>query len=129
MSHQDFSAITLGYWLSAFIALAIIAIGTRFWLSPHSAAGAFGVPVGPDPASGAYLSAKGTRDIASGLFTAIFIVNGQPRLLACFLLVAAVIPLVDMLIVLRHGGSRLLAISVHGGTAVLLVGTSALLFL
>ncbi|HEY3754260.1 MAG TPA: DUF4267 domain-containing protein [Pseudonocardiaceae bacterium] len=36
---------------------------------------------------------------------------------ALFLLVAAVIPIGDVVIVLRNGGSKVLAYAMHGGTA------------
>jgi hypothetical protein len=38
----------IGYWLSGAIALGIVLIGVRFFLAPHAAAVAFGVPVRPD---------------------------------------------------------------------------------
>jgi hypothetical protein len=40
-------------------------------LAPSTAAAAYGVPAGAKPHLRAYLSAKGIRDIASGLFAAI----------------------------------------------------------
>jgi Domain of unknown function (DUF4267) len=47
--------------------LGIIAVGLRFLLSPEQAAAAFAVPAG-QAGNGAYLTAKGIRDNASGIF-------------------------------------------------------------
>ena len=71
----------IGYWLSGLIALGIIVIGARFFLAPHAAAVAFGVPLPPDPRWEAYLSVKAVRvvrDIASGFFIGILILNQAP---------------------------------------------------
>jgi hypothetical protein len=48
------------------LAIGIIFIGVRFLAAPRTAAAAFGVPAGATPQM-AYLWAKGTRDIVSGL--------------------------------------------------------------
>ena len=66
-------AATIGFYLSGVIAIAIIFIGCRFLLAPSTAAAAYGVP------AVAYLSAKGIRDIASGLFIAILMAYGSLR--------------------------------------------------
>jgi hypothetical protein len=42
-------------------------------------------------------------------------------LLGWFILVATVIPLTDMSIVLRHGGTKAAAFGIHGLTAVLII--------
>jgi|SRR5208282_2436228 len=123
------AAITAGFWLSGLVAIAIIAIGTRFLFAPYAAAAGYGVDVAPDPRWSAFLSAKAIRDIASGLFTALLMASGSPRLLGCFILIATIIPLVDAVIVLRHGGSRFTAFGVHGGTAALMFVTCGLLLL
>jgi len=70
-------ATNIGFVLSALIAVGIIYIGGRFLAAPSLAATAYGVPTGTEPHSRAYLSAKGIRDIASGLFAAIPIAYGS----------------------------------------------------
>ena len=57
------------------------------------------------------------------------LIAGQFTGLAWFLLPAALIPIGDALIVPRHGGSKALAHSVHGGTAVVMVATALMLLL
>ena len=66
------------------IAAGIIFIGCRFLLAPSSAATAYGVPAGAESHSRAYLSAKGIRDIASGLFAAMLIAFGSAHALGWF---------------------------------------------
>jgi hypothetical protein len=120
-------ATSIGFYLSALIAAGIIFIGARFLVAPSLAAAAYGVPASTEPRSQAYLSVKGIRDIASGLFIAIFIAYGAPHPLGWFMLAAAIIPIGDAVIVLRHGGSRAIAFGVHGVTAAVMLIISGLL--
>jgi hypothetical protein len=120
-------AATIGFYLSAVIALGIIFIGGRFLLAPSLAAAGYGVSAGTEPRSRAYLSAKGIRDIASGLFIAVLIAYGSAHVLGWFMLAATLIPIADAVIVLHHGGSRTVAFGVHGGTAVVMLIISGLL--
>jgi hypothetical protein len=121
--------ILLGYVLSGLIALAILFLGARFWLAPQTASAAFGIADSPLPSTGfaAWLSVKGTRDIASGLFVVLLMVNGSPRLLGEFMLVASLIAFGDMVTVLRSRGSRALAFGMHGLTGLIIVATGACL--
>ena len=121
-------AATIGFCLSGVIAIAIIFIGCRFLLAPSTAAAAYGVPAG-EPHSRAYLSAKGIRDIASGLFIAILMAYGSAHVLGWFMLAATLIPVADAVIVLHQGGSRTVAFGVHGGTAVAMLIISGLLLI
>lgn len=122
-------ATSIGFYLSGVIAAGIIFIGCRFLLAPSTAAAAYGVPAGVEPHSRAYLFAKGIRDIASGLFAAILIAYGSAHALGWFMLVATLIPIADAIIVLRQGGSRTIALGVHGGTAVTTLIISGLLLI
>jgi hypothetical protein len=119
----------VGYWLSSLIALGIIVIGARFFLAPHAAAVAFGVPVPPDPRWEAYLSVKAIRDIASGFFIGILILSQAPHVLGWFMLAATIIPLTDAGIVLGHGGTKGTAYGIHGVTAGVMLIISGLLLL
>ena len=119
-------AATIGFYLSGVIAIGIIFIGCRFLLAPSTAAAGYGVPAGAEPHLRAYLSAKGIRDVASGLFIAILMAYGSAHVLGGFMLAATLIPIVDAVIVSRHG-SRTIAFGVHGGTAVAMLIISGLL--
>jgi Domain of unknown function (DUF4267) len=107
------------FWLVALIAAGIIFIGARFLVVPLPAADAFGVPAnGSHPL--AYLWAKGTRDIVSGLLLmALVLAGASRRIVALFLAVAALIPIGDFLNVRANEGvTNPTALAIHGGTAV-----------
>jgi hypothetical protein len=96
---------------------------------PAAASAEFGIANSPPPSTGfaAWLSVKGTRDIASGLFVILLMANCSPRLLGEFMLVASLIAFGDMATVLRSGGSRALAFDMHGLTGLVIVATGACL--
>jgi len=119
----------IGFYLSGLIAVGIIFIGCRFLLAPATAAAGYGVPAGDEPRSRAYLSAKGIRDIASGLFVVMLVAYGSAHALGWFMLIATLIPIADAVIVLHQGGSRIIAFGVHGGTAVAMLIISGLLLI
>ena len=119
---------TIGYLLAGVLAAAIIFIGARFLVAPRAAAAGYGVVPDVDrPEIRAYLSVKGVRDIATGLFVIILIIAGATHLIGWVMLAATLIPLADAVIVLRSGGSKSVAYGVHGGTAVVMLITTALL--
>ncbi|MFM1731222.1 DUF4267 domain-containing protein [Prescottella soli] len=118
----------VGYTLAGLLAAGIIFIGARFLVAPRVAAAAYGVlPDLDQPSVGAYLSVKGVRDIATGLFVIILMVAGATHLVGWVMLAATIIPLGDATIVLRNGGSKSIAWGVHGLTAAVMLITSALL--
>jgi hypothetical protein len=120
-------AATIGFVLAGIIAAGIVVIGARFFYSPYAAASGYGVSVMPRPGWDAYLSVKGVRDIASGIFALILIANKSALLLALFMFAAMIIPITDMAIVLRHRGPRAIAYGVHGTAALLMLVDGALL--
>ncbi|RDH79222.1 DUF4267 domain-containing protein [Mycolicibacterium moriokaense] len=122
------TATTIAYVLAGLIALGIIFIGARFLVAPRVAAAGYGVQADlGHPSARAYLSVKGIRDIASGLVVVILMAAGANHLLGWVILAATIIPLADAAIVLRNGGSRAVALGVHGVTAAVMLITAALL--
>ena len=121
--------------VAGLIGVAILFIGARFLLAPQAAAAGYGVPVEPRlaqaPAASPYpwLYVKGVRDIASGVFIAILLVNRTPHLLGAFMAAASLIPLGDMVIVLSSGGTRAAAFGIHGATALVILAASAALLM
>lgn len=121
---------TIGYVLAGLLAAGIIFIGARFLVAPRVAAAGYGVSPDVDQdVVRAYLSVKGVRDIATGLFVIILMVAGATHLVGWVMLAATIIPLADATIVLRSGGSKSTAWGVHGVTAAIMLVTTALLLL
>jgi hypothetical protein len=112
----------LALGMALLLALAIIAIGTRYVASPMTATRSFGLPLPENSANIAWwLRLKGVRDIVSGLAVLALMAWGAPRGVGIILLVEAIIPVGDMLIILAAKGSTKSAFGIHGLTAVLMV--------
>jgi Domain of unknown function (DUF4267) len=118
-------ATDIGYTLTGLIGLAIIFIGARFLFAPSVAAAGYGIAESVDDA---YLSVKGVRDIASGLIALVLLAARTPHLLGWFMVAASTIPIGDAVIVLRHDGSKAIALGVHAATAAVMLATAVLLF-
>jgi hypothetical protein len=115
----------LAIGLALLLALAIIAIGTQYLVNPRTATRSFGLPLPENGANIAWwLRLKGVRDIASGLTVLAFIAWGAPRGIGIILLVEAIIPVGDMLLILAAKGSTRSAFGIHAPTAVLMVLTA-----
>jgi hypothetical protein len=115
----------LALGMALLLAVAIIAIGTQYVVSPLAATRSFGLPLpenGPNTAW--WLRLKGVRDIAAGLTVLAFMVWGGSRGVGIILLVDAVIPVGDVLLVLAAKGSSKSAFGIHGLTAALMVLTA-----
>jgi Domain of unknown function (DUF4267) len=126
----DMTTTTIAYTLAGLIGAGIIFIGARFIVAPGVAAASYGVQ--PDlgqRSAGAYLSVKGVRDIASGLIIFILMAAGATHLLGWVILAATIIPIADAIIVLGNGGSKSVALGVHGLTAAVMLVISALLLI
>ncbi|HZZ48462.1 MAG TPA: DUF4267 domain-containing protein [Pseudonocardia sp.] len=122
------TATNVAYTLAGLIAAGITFVGARFIVAPRAAAAGYGVQAElGQPSSGAYLTVKGVRDIASGLFVFILMAAGATHLLGWLILAATIIPLADTAIVLGNGGPGSIALGVHGLTAAVMLATSALL--
>jgi len=111
--------------LAALMAVAIIAIGCFYLASPERISGSFGLkPAASDADTRAWLRPKGIRDVVSGLVVLTMMLTTDRWSVGIALIVFAIIPLGDMSIVLRSGGSKSKAFSIHGATcgAMLVVG-------
>ncbi|MFI6036329.1 DUF4267 domain-containing protein [Streptomyces sp. NPDC051315] len=116
------------YTLAVVLDLFILFIGARFLLRPRASAAGYGVPAEPNGDAGAYLAVKGMRDGTFGLLGLALLVFVGARAEAWYMLVVAIVPLVDTLIVLRHGGSKAVAFGIHFATAVVVLISAGLLF-
>lgn len=97
----------------------------RLLFRPAPAATGYGVPADPSGDAGAYLTIKGLRDGTFGLALPAF---AGARAEAWFLLCAALVPLGDTLIALRHGGTKAVVFGIHLATAVAVLIGAGLLF-
>jgi uncharacterized protein DUF4267 len=109
--------------LAALVAVGAIVIGCFYLVSPERSSGSFGLkPPASDADTRAWLRLKGIRDLVFGLVVLTMMLTADGRSVGIALLVEAIIPLGDMLIILGSGGSKPRAFSIHGVTcAVMLV--------
>ncbi|SNS61087.1 DUF4267 domain-containing protein [Actinomadura mexicana] len=117
----------LAYGLAVVLALFVTYIGVRFLVSPHPAAAGYGVPAKPD-GDAAYLEVKGLRDLTFGILGLALIAFAGAHAAGWYMLVVAIAPLGDTMIVLRHGGPKAVAFGVHFATAAVVLASAALLF-
>ncbi|MEV6514767.1 DUF4267 domain-containing protein [Micromonospora chalcea] len=118
----------IAYGLATVLSLFIVLIGARFLLAPRAAAAGYGVPAAEGTGDPAYLTVKGLRDLTYGLVGLALIAFTSADAVAWFMLVVALAPLGDTVIVLRHNGSRATAFGIHFATAVVVLVSAALLF-
>jgi len=118
---------SLLFWMVVLLAVGIIFIGVRFLAASITAVVAFGV-FADATTQMAYLWAKGTRDIVSGLLLlALLGMRVRPHVIAVFILVAALIAVADFVNVYLNMG-YVSALAVHAGTAAFMVILAALLW-
>ena len=117
------------FWLVFLIGAGIIFIGMRFLVAPLYGAAAFGVPAEGSPTM-AFLWAKGTRDIVSGLVLFVFLgMRVDRRVIAAFIFVASLIPIADFInVFLNMGSHAVTALMTHGGTAVFMIVLAAIIW-
>jgi uncharacterized protein DUF4267 len=116
---------TIAYGLAIVLDLMILFIGGRFLVVPWAAATAYGVPATHDRA---YLTIKGVRDSGYGLVGLALLAFAGAQAEAWFMLLVALVPLGDTVIVLRNGGTKAVAFGIHLATAAVVLVSAALLF-
>ncbi|MEU5945825.1 DUF4267 domain-containing protein [Micromonospora sp. NPDC047465] len=117
----------IAYGLAVVLSLFVVFIGARFLLAPRASAAGYGVPAAPD-GDPAYLTIKGLRDLSYGLLGLALIVFTTADAVAWFMLIVALNPLGDTVVVLRHGGTKAVAFGIHFATAVVVLLDAVLLF-
>ncbi|MGC4770180.1 DUF4267 domain-containing protein [Micromonospora sp. DT44] len=116
----------LAYGLAVVLSLFVAFIGARFLLAPQAAAAGYGVPA--RPGDSAYLTVKGLKDLTFGLLGLALIAFTTADAVAWYMLIVALVPLGDTLIVLRNGGTKAVAFGIHFATALVVLLNAALLF-
>ena len=112
------------YGLAILLNVFLLLIGARFLLQPVPAAAGYGVPSQPS----AYLTIKGLRDLSYGVLGLALLAFAGAHAAGWFMLVAALNPLGDTMIVLRNGGPTAAAFGIHFATAAVMLISAALLF-
>jgi len=107
--------------LTVLLGLFPISFGLRFLFDGHGAAAGFGIDPWPTGTAAGYFAVKGIRDVACGLIILVLFALGQRRATGIVLALVTVIPIVDMITVLTHGGTVATALGVHGLTAVIVL--------
>ncbi|MEE4490149.1 DUF4267 domain-containing protein [Streptomyces sp. BE230] len=115
------------YTLAIALDLLVLFIGFRFLFQPVPAAAGYGVPARAD-GDPAYLTIKGLRDGAFGIMGLALLAFEGAHAGGWFMLVVALCPLGDTVIVLRNGGTKAVAYGIHFATAVAVLISAALLF-
>lgn len=116
------------YTLAVLLDLFCLFLGYRFWFRPGPAAAGYGVPADPRGDAGAYLSVKGLRDGTLGVLGLVLLAAAGARAEAWFMVCVALVPLLDTVTVLRHGGAKAVAFGIHFATAVVVLISAGLLF-
>lgn len=117
----------VAYGLAVVLALFVSFIGARFLMVPKAAATGYGVPAKQD-GDAAYLEIKGLRDLTFGILGLALLAFADAGAAGWYMLVVALAPLGDTLIVLRHGGTKATAFGIHFATAVVVLISAGLLF-
>ena len=115
--------------LAAVLGVAVIVMGATYLFVPTTSAKGFGLPAWPDATLSSWLNIKGIRDVAMGVGILVLLATSGPHAMAWYLLIGALVPIGDAVIVLRHGGSKVLAWAMHGGTAAVTIAVAAVLLL
>jgi hypothetical protein len=106
--------------------LFILFIGARFLVAPRTAIAGFGIPA---DRGRALTSIKGIRDITSGIVPLVVLAVAGPQAFGWVLVAAALTPIGDAIVVTTNGGKLAQALSVHGATALVLIGAGLILAL
>lgn len=119
---------TLSRSLGLLLGLGLVFIGLRFLLAPRAGAEGFGVFLPPADTQYAFHYTKGIRDVFSGLLLVAFAGVGYDRPLAWVTLLGALIPSVDLAVVLAQPTASLAFALPHLLAIGLLLGLAASLF-
>ncbi|MGH3678045.1 MAG: DUF4267 domain-containing protein [Mycobacterium sp.] len=119
----------VGAGLAGLLAVAIIVVGICYLVAPLATAATFGLPGRASESTVGWLHVKGIRDVVPGLLGLYLLATRQFDTLGWVVLIIALIPIGDTLIVLGHQGSKGRAYGIHAATAVALVVAALLLLL
>ena len=90
-------------WLAGVLSVAILLLGVRAFLDPVAASAAFGLPMHTD-AETTFVRIYGARNALLGAVGLTFVALGMTRSLALLFTLAAVLPLLDGVVVVSRIG-------------------------
>jgi hypothetical protein len=105
------------YFISVAGCLCLIAMGILFIFDNIDAAKLFGVPIQDEP-SGAYVTVAAVRDISVGILALAFTLLRDRRAMGLTVLLSAIIPIGDGIVVLVHSPTPLKFLPLHWGGAI-----------
>jgi uncharacterized protein DUF4267 len=113
--------------LTVVLACAPISFGLRFLFDAHGAASGFGINPWPTGNAAGYFIVKAGRDLVLGLILLVLLAAGQRRAVGIVMALVTLVPVLDMIAVLTHGGSVATALGIHGLTAAIVAAAAVLL--
>jgi hypothetical protein len=116
----------VGLVIAWIVAVSIIGIGIAYAAGSARNAAGFGLPRLLEPQTRGWWQVKGVRDIVSGVLLIVALCAAQAALW-WLLLVLALIPLGDAVVVLANRGRKSAAFGIHGVTALAMVIAALLL--
>ncbi|CAM3344405.1 DUF4267 domain-containing protein [Stackebrandtia soli] len=120
----------IGHWGVALVGVALCAVGVYATISPRGASAQYGVRIVDDGPAEAFGAATGLRDIALGAILALLAVaQTDGGVLGGVLMLAAILPIGDLLIIRRHRSANVVAHLVHAIGAVGMIALGAWLVL
>ncbi|WP_022892482.1 DUF4267 domain-containing protein [Agromyces subbeticus] len=129
---MDLAQFTPATWIGASLALVpalgIIFIGISYMVAPTATSQGFGFTTAITPEVTPWQHIKGPRDVASGLVVLAMLVFFGPVAAGVILLIEALIPIGDALMIIRNHGRLSAALGIHVSTAVVMVIAAVLLF-
>jgi hypothetical protein len=90
----------ISFAISFLVGLGLIFIGARFLLSPEAAEAGYGIRFN-EQSDYSFHYIKGIRDLMPGLLICIFVLSKQTKALGTTLLAGTIVPIADILIVLK----------------------------
>lgn len=130
---MDFAQFSPATWIGAALALVpilgIIYVGIAYLTAPEATSRGFGFTSAITPEVTPWQHIKGPRDIVLGLVPIAMLVFFGPVAAAVVLLLEALVPIGDGLMIIRNHGRRSAAFGIHFATAAVMVVAAVLLLL
>jgi len=103
---------TIAWWLTLLTGLTLVFIGARFFIAPDLAETAFGINVNTG-GDYSFHYIKAGRDLFSGIIIIVLLLMKEYRALGMLLLLAPIVPTVDMSIVMSQPHYKIAFIYPH----------------